>query len=165
MADKGDARIDQELVKALSHPVRVEILEALQGRVASPAELAEEIDENLGVIAYHAKTLLKHGYVELVRSEPRRGTIEHSFGLVARSSPDPGEEPLAGAPGITSTTFEVDDAGWAEIRQIMDKASRLVTRAQARSAERLAGAKGVSIIVGLAAFEAGKRTQPDEEGT
>ncbi|MGN6215682.1 MAG: helix-turn-helix domain-containing protein [Solirubrobacterales bacterium] len=157
MADKEDARIDEELVKALSHPVRVEILEALQGRVASPGELSEEIDESLGVIAYHAKTLLKCGCLELVRSEPRRGAIEHFFGLVGRSSPEGGEEPPRREPGINSATFEVDETGWKEVRRILDRASRLVAGAQARSAERLAGARGISIVVGLAALPPGKR--------
>ena len=32
--------LDQNLVRALSHPMRVQILEALQGHSASPTELA-----------------------------------------------------------------------------------------------------------------------------
>ena len=82
MAENRD-RIDQELVKALSHPIRVEILETLQGRVASSSELSREMDESLGVISYHAKTLLKCGYIELVHAEPRRGTVENFFGIAS----------------------------------------------------------------------------------
>lgn len=78
MGESGK-RIDQELVKALSHPVRVEIMESLQGRVASPTELAREMDESLGVISYHAKTLVRCGCLELVHAEPRRGTLENFF--------------------------------------------------------------------------------------
>lgn len=74
-------RSRQELVRALSHPLRMEILEKLQGRVASPAELSRELNERLGVIAYHAHTLLKCGCVELVHSEPRRGSVENFFGI------------------------------------------------------------------------------------
>jgi len=50
--------IDQGLVRALAHPMRVQILEALQGRTASPTELAREFHESLGVVSYHANALL-----------------------------------------------------------------------------------------------------------
>lgn len=194
LGDKRDARIDQELVKALSHPIRVEILEALQGRVASPTELSQEIDESLGVISYHAKTLVKCGCLELVHTEPRRGAIEHFFGLAPRSSighQDWRRAPLAVREKITAAALEtfietaakaledgaidrrdetvltwmpltVDEAGWSEIAKIMEKASRLVARAHERSGKRLEGAEGLSIVVGLAAFEAGKRRAPDD---
>ena len=89
LGDRKSARSDQELAKALSHPVRVEILEALQGRIASPVELSQEMDQTVGVISYHAKTLLKCGCVELVRSKPDRGNLEHFFGLALRSALGP----------------------------------------------------------------------------
>ena len=97
MGDKKSARSDQELAKALSHPVRVEILEALQGRIASPVELSREMDQTVGVISYHAKTLLKCGCVELVHSKPDRGNLEHFFSLTLRSAlgPEAGHGRLA----------------------------------------------------------------------
>ncbi|HVD41709.1 MAG TPA: winged helix-turn-helix domain-containing protein [Solirubrobacterales bacterium] len=85
MARRQD-RVDQELVKALSHPLRVEILERLQGRIASPVELSRELNASLGVIVYHAKTLIQCGCLELVYSEPRRGSREDFFGITSRSS-------------------------------------------------------------------------------
>jgi DNA-binding transcriptional ArsR family regulator len=195
LAHKGDGRIDQELVKALSHPIRVEILEALQGRVASPTELSQEIDESLGVISYHAKTLVKCGCLELVHTEPRRGAVEHFFGLAPRSSighQDWRRAPLAVRAGITAAALAtfietaakaledgtidrrdetvltwmpltVDEAGWREIAGIMEKSARLVAEAHERSSKRLGGAEGLSVVVGLAAFEAGKRRAPDDK--
>lgn len=195
LADKRDGRIDQELVKALSHPIRIEILEALQGRVASPTELSQEIDESLGVISYHAKTLVKCGCLELVHTEPRRGAVEHFFGLAPRSSighQDWRRAPLAVRAGITAAalgTFietaakaledgtidrrdetvltwmplTVDEIGWREIAAIMEKSARLVAEAHERSGKRLEGADGLSVVVGLAAFEAGKRRTPDDK--
>jgi DNA-binding transcriptional ArsR family regulator len=80
VAGKG-GRIDRELVRALSHPIRMEILEKLQGRVASPVELSREMNERVGVITYHAHTLLRCGCLELVHTEPRRGSIENFFGI------------------------------------------------------------------------------------
>lgn len=85
MAQDG-GRSRQELVRALSHPLRMEILEKLQGRVASPAELAQELDQRLGVVAYHAHTLLRCGCLELVHSEPRRGSVENFFGISIAAS-------------------------------------------------------------------------------
>ncbi|MBS1887066.1 MAG: helix-turn-helix domain-containing protein, partial [Actinobacteria bacterium] len=46
---RGRGPIDQDLVRALAHPTRVMILEALQGRTASPTELARRFGESLGV--------------------------------------------------------------------------------------------------------------------
>lgn len=85
VANERNERIDYELVNALSHPVRLEILVALQGRVASPVELSEEIDASLGVISYHTSTLLKCGCLELVHSKARRGVIENFFAVTPRA--------------------------------------------------------------------------------
>lgn len=85
MTEKQAARIDQELVKALSHPLRVQILEELQSRVASPSELSKEMKESLGVISYHANMLVKCGCIELVDTQPRRGAIEHFYRATPRS--------------------------------------------------------------------------------
>jgi|tagenome__1003787_1003787.scaffolds.fasta_scaffold17948160_1 DNA-binding transcriptional ArsR family regulator len=81
MEGKRNNRIDQELVKALSHPVRLEILEALQGRVASTVEISEEIGQSVGVVSYHAGTLVRYGYLELVHSKGHRGAVENFFGI------------------------------------------------------------------------------------
>jgi DNA-binding transcriptional ArsR family regulator len=195
LSEKRHDRIDQELVKALSHPIRVEILESLQGRVASPTELSRELDESLGVISYHANTLVKCGCLELVHTEPRRGAVEHYFGITPRSSighRDWRQAPLALRGSITSAALDsfieaaaaaleagaidaredttltwmpltVDEEGWGEIAKIMESASRQVADAHARSAKRLAGTKGASIVVGLAAFEAGGRRATENE--
>lgn len=77
--------MDQKLVKALSHPIRVEILQALQDRVASPSELSREMGEKLSVISYHASTLVKCGFIETIHTRPRRGTIERFFATTPRS--------------------------------------------------------------------------------
>lgn len=167
MADKRDAPGDQELVKALSHPIRVEILEALRGRIASPNELSREMNRSVGVVSYHAKTLLECGCLELVQTKPRRGMLEHFFSITPRSPLPPQERSLLpGAdPGINSTAIEVDDRGWQEIAKIMDRASRLVAEACERSAERLEGAEGIPIVIGLAAFEVRRQRPPDEKAS
>jgi DNA-binding transcriptional ArsR family regulator len=77
--------IDQDLVRALGHPIRVLILEALQGRTASPTELSKEFKESLGVVSYHANALLEIECIEQVRTQPKRGTIEHFYTAKPRS--------------------------------------------------------------------------------
>jgi len=77
--------IDQDLVKALAHPMRVRILEALQGRAASPAELARKFGESLGIISYHANALRDVDVIEQVRTKPKRGTLEHFYTARPRS--------------------------------------------------------------------------------
>lgn len=78
-------QLDQDLVRAVSHPTRVRILEALQGRTASPTELSRQFGESLGVVAYHANALLSIGCLEQVRTQPKRGTVEHFYTSVPRS--------------------------------------------------------------------------------
>src|ERR1700735_3850417 len=77
--------IDQDLVRALALPMRVRILEALQGRTASPTELSREFRERLGVVSYHANALLEVECIEQVRTQPKRGTIEHFYTARPRS--------------------------------------------------------------------------------
>ncbi len=74
-------RIDPLLTRALSHPVRIEILEALQGRTVSSTELSAQIGARPGVISYHAKLLVQCGCLQLVHSAPRKGAVENYFGL------------------------------------------------------------------------------------
>jgi DNA-binding transcriptional ArsR family regulator len=85
MEERKRDRGKQELVRALSHPIRVEILQALHGRIASPAELSREIGQRPAVVSYHATTLLKCGCLELVHSRPQRGAIENFFAVAPHS--------------------------------------------------------------------------------
>jgi DNA-binding transcriptional ArsR family regulator len=76
--------IEPNLAKALSHPLRMRILTILGQRVASPVELAGELDVPLNNLSYHVRTLLDLGCIELVRTEPRRGTLEHFYRAIER---------------------------------------------------------------------------------
>jgi DNA-binding transcriptional ArsR family regulator len=74
-----EAIVDQRLIKALGHPVRVRVLHVLNARVASPSELSKELDEPLGNVAYHVKILEENDAIELVRTAPVRGALEHFY--------------------------------------------------------------------------------------
>jgi DNA-binding transcriptional ArsR family regulator len=70
---------DPRLVKALAHPLRVSILSALAHRVASPSQLAEELDVPLPNLSYHIRMLVQLDLLKLVKTRPRRGAIEHYY--------------------------------------------------------------------------------------
>jgi DNA-binding transcriptional ArsR family regulator len=71
--------VDQKLVKALAHSLRVEILTILNERMASPNELSKELDEGLSQVSYHVKVLKDFDMIEMVKTEPRRGAVEHYY--------------------------------------------------------------------------------------
>jgi DNA-binding transcriptional ArsR family regulator len=78
-------RIDQRLVRALGHPLRVKILEVVQLRKASPSELTDLLQAPLGNVAYHVRVLEKCGCIEQVATARRRGAVEHYFRARPRS--------------------------------------------------------------------------------
>lgn len=90
---------DPRLIKALAHPLRVRILSILETRdIASPNEMAAELDVSLGVMSYHVRRLHALGFLELVKRTPRRGAIEHHYRAKARAQVT--DEVWAETPGI-----------------------------------------------------------------
>ena len=79
MKEDSDGPLDQRLVRALAHPVRIQILEILSERVASPNMLAAELETGVSHIAYHTRTLNRCGCLELVQTAQRRGATEHFY--------------------------------------------------------------------------------------
>jgi hypothetical protein len=71
--------IDQNLVRAVAHPLRVQILEILSDQVASPNLLANQLDTGLTDVAYHTRALDRCGCLELVDTAQRRGAVEHFY--------------------------------------------------------------------------------------
>jgi DNA-binding transcriptional ArsR family regulator len=72
----------------LAHPLRARILQRLGERVASPGDLAVELGAPLGVVSYHVRMLRDYDCVELVRTEPRRGALQHFYRATARPNLD-----------------------------------------------------------------------------
>lgn len=89
---------DPRLVRALAHPLRLRILSVLERRIASPKELAHEIGAPLTHVSYHVRQLAQLGVIELERTTPRRGAVEHHYRLEAR--PSITDEGWRGAPEI-----------------------------------------------------------------
>lgn len=86
MKKAPEGLIDARLAKALAHPLRVRLLAALNEGVASPNQLAEQVDEPLQNVSYHVRVLLSLGCIELVRTAQRRGAIEHFYRALTRPS-------------------------------------------------------------------------------
>jgi DNA-binding transcriptional ArsR family regulator len=84
MAKGKDGEVDQALVRALAHPLRVQILREMEKGPLSPKQLSVLLAEPLGNVSYHTKVLLDCDCIELVSTQPRRGAVEHFY----RARPD-----------------------------------------------------------------------------
>ena len=74
-----------ELISALGHPLRRRILLAyLNGavEVASARDLAQTLDQRVGQVAYHLKTLAKNDILRPVQSRDRKQPYEPHYGWV-----------------------------------------------------------------------------------
>lgn len=79
---KDAGELDEALLRAISHPLRHRLLSMLDGRTASPNQLARELGLPLGRVSYHIRLLADLGAIELVKTEPRRGALEHFYRAV-----------------------------------------------------------------------------------
>jgi DNA-binding transcriptional ArsR family regulator len=71
--------------KAWAHPVRRAIMLYLtEHEVAAPVEIAEALDIEKSTVSYHMRKLEAFDRVELVRTEPRRGSTKHYYRATAR---------------------------------------------------------------------------------
>ncbi len=76
--------LKQRLLKAMAHPLRVRILAYLNDRPWSPSELANELAEGLSQVSYHVKVLRDFELIEMTKTEPRRGAVEHYYRAIER---------------------------------------------------------------------------------
>ncbi|HSS05013.1 MAG TPA: winged helix-turn-helix domain-containing protein [Solirubrobacterales bacterium] len=112
---KSKRGVNQALVKSLAHELRAEILAILNERMASPNELAKELDEGLSQVSYHVKVLKDYEVITLVKTEPRRGAVEHYYRATSRAyltDRDWHELPETVREGMSADLFQavVDDA-------------------------------------------------------
>ena len=69
---KDGVVVEMAALKALAHPLRVQLLDALSGYGPSTASaLAERLGESSGATSYHLRQLAKHGFV---REDTTRGS-------------------------------------------------------------------------------------------
>jgi DNA-binding transcriptional ArsR family regulator len=77
--------LDDQVLKAISHPLRLLLLARLNEGEASPKELASALGEPIGRVSHHVRVLSRIGAIELVRTEPRRGAVEHFYRAALRA--------------------------------------------------------------------------------
>lgn len=76
----------EALVKALSHPLRIQALTILTERIAGPKEIAATLGmpEKVSNVSYHVRVLEDLGFVEVVKEEAVRGAVAHYYKAVER---------------------------------------------------------------------------------
>lgn len=94
---------DQRILKAIGHPLRQRILRSLNEGVASPSDLARAMGEPLPNVSYHVKILLECDAIELVKTTPVRGALEHFYRATVRPHID--AEAWATLPKSTKDTL------------------------------------------------------------
>ena len=72
------------LFGSLGHPLRLQIVLALEHEPVSPSDLAQQLGAGLGVTAYHVRTLGAAGVVELDHTRPVRGSMQSYYRLTDR---------------------------------------------------------------------------------
>jgi DNA-binding transcriptional ArsR family regulator len=88
---------DPRWLRAISHPIRIRVLAMLEEEPSSPVILASKLDQPLGTIAYHVRTLYDLGLLKLVSTRQRRGATEHYY-------------QTTGHPHATSETWDALDS-------------------------------------------------------
>lgn len=77
---ENSAVATSRLLRAGWHPIQIKALTILTERIASPKEIAAELNLEAARNAnYHIKELERRGLIELDHTEPRRGVIEHFY--------------------------------------------------------------------------------------
>lgn len=76
---------EADVLKALNHPVRRQVMLALDDGVASSKELAALIGLPIPNISYHVGILRDLGLIRVVRETPRRGAVERHYQATART--------------------------------------------------------------------------------
>ena len=71
---------DNELLVALRHPVRRDILRVMAGEKAiSPRQIASALHQPLSNVSYHVRVLADCGAVSPVGTKPVRGSMQHFY--------------------------------------------------------------------------------------
>lgn len=81
---EGPDYVNEDVARAMAHPMRVQILALLNKRVMSPSQFAREFDQKLSNVSYHFRALQKLGCVEEVETRPVRGAVEHFYRATKR---------------------------------------------------------------------------------
>jgi len=112
--------LDEKLAKAFSHPLRAEIVSALNERgPMSASELEAPLGENLTNIAYHMKKLKTLGFVEPLEPEPVRGAFKTKYRSLTRML-------LSDETWATLSPESKAGVSFAAVREVFDRAKAAI---------------------------------------
>jgi DNA-binding transcriptional ArsR family regulator len=82
--EKADIRIEADaehirLLKALAHPIRLELLGIMSYKDMSATDFAEHRGEPISNFGYHFRVLRELGFIELARTQPGRGSDKYIY--------------------------------------------------------------------------------------
>lgn len=155
--------VAEKLVHALSHPLRIRLLQLLEVEAASPAMLRDQVDLEISLsgVSYHLGVLYDSGCLERADRAPRSGADERFFCAKPEvfvdplyrahaDLTDPGEAMSANWSGIV-----VDRFGWDQVVDVLRSARLQLAAIEEQSKGRMAtlGQGGTPLIVGVVAFE------------
>jgi DNA-binding transcriptional ArsR family regulator len=139
---------DADVLKALNHPVRRQVMSMLDDGIASPKELAARLGLSIPSVSYHVGILRDLGLIKVVRETPRRGAIERHYKAVQRSLSvrqvvdwvlaSDQDKPR----GWSAKLVELDGEGESVVRASIDRLWKDVERAEQQSQRRSAKSAG-----------------------
>ncbi len=147
-ADERKPRLDLQLARVLSNPLRLQILGSLATDGSSAKQLAEELDQELGRVAYHAAVLMRTGCIQRTEPSAEGASPEHFYELTKLAGN--GRLPRTQPPRTLSLVL--DSVGWEKVTGLIEKTLEQVAAAQAESARRLKtkGAGGIEATLTVA---------------
>jgi DNA-binding transcriptional ArsR family regulator len=178
---KGDAMF----ASIVAHPIRCHALIVMASRESSPTQLSQELHVDPSHVAYHVKVLREAGLILKTEEIPKRGSVEHIYrGLYMGELTDAeyaeltsderaayayftacvavAEASYAASTGsfaldhrINRMPLTVDDEGWGEVSELLDRTSEGLERIRQAAQTRLAdsGAVGKPLLALTTMFE------------
>ena len=85
----GPARPRGDILLAIAHPLRRQILRRLseRGEPVSPIQLADDLKGPLGKVAYHVRVLWRLGALSAAGEQQVRGAVEHFYVSTIENDP------------------------------------------------------------------------------
>lgn len=113
--------MSDDVARLLSHPLRQRLLFEY-AEPTSPSKAARRLRQPVNLVSYHTNVLRRRGWIELVRTERRRGAIEHFYS--------------------STTKPMIEDAEWASLSRRLRRAIVLGTVSATADAVRAAALTG-----------------------
>ncbi|HEY5815059.1 MAG TPA: winged helix-turn-helix domain-containing protein [Solirubrobacterales bacterium] len=76
---RGKRSKEKVIAHSTIHPDRLDAFSILYERIASPKEVSQVLGIPLGTASFHINELKDDGVIELVKTEQRRGAVEHYY--------------------------------------------------------------------------------------